>query len=67
MSYTTLDCRDGQHDACDLCSCECHGEEVFYDTEGMYYGFILVGIGLAHSVAVLSGLIVGGAFWLVNL
>lgn len=22
--YLTLDCREGQHGACDTCSCECH-------------------------------------------
>lgn len=24
MTYTTLDCRDGQHTACAACDCECH-------------------------------------------
>jgi hypothetical protein len=65
MTYITLDCRDGQHEACDLCSCECH-EQIVDDTEGMYYGFIIVGIGLAVSVAVIGGLIIGGLIWLVN-
>lgn len=22
--YVTLDCRDGQHGACDVCACVCH-------------------------------------------
>ena len=24
--YTTFDCRDGKHDACPVCRCDCHRE-----------------------------------------
>ena len=24
-AYSTLDCRSGLHDACDVCHCGCHG------------------------------------------